>query len=106
MEFPEFFTFPCYHSNCDKVYLSKYSLRRHIKSFHLKIKPFVCPICSKAFIANPLLQEHLLVHTGEKPRQCTVCLKRFRHASQLSAHKKVHTLNDMSAGGSTALSLT
>jgi uncharacterized Zn-finger protein len=72
------------------MYLSKYCLKRHINSNHLKIKPHVCQVCSKAFITNQLLREHMPVHTGEKPKQCPICYKRFRHASQLSTHKKTH----------------
>jgi hypothetical protein len=88
-------SFQCFYGNCNKEYLSKYSLKRHINSKHLKIKPHVCEICSKAFIANQLLKEHMLVHTGEKPKQCPICYKHFRHASQLSSHKKMHSTDEI-----------
>ena len=84
--------FICYYSECGKTYKTRFNLRRHINSTHLKIKGFTCPECNKPFVSKQNLKEHHYIHTGEKPFPCDEpgCLKRFRQVSQLSYHKRAH----------------
>lgn len=84
--------FQCYYSDCGKTYNTRFNLRRHINSTHLKIKNFICEICSKHFVSKQNLKEHNFIHTGEKPFPCDEpgCCKRFRQVSQLSIHKRIH----------------
>ena len=84
--------FQCYYSECGKTYKTRFNLRRHINSTHLKIKGFTCPECNKPFVSKQNLKEHHYIHTGEKPFPCDEpgCLKRFRQVSQLSIHKRIH----------------
>jgi uncharacterized Zn-finger protein len=84
--------FQCYYSECGKTYKTRFNLRRHINSSHLKIKSFICPECNKHFVSKQNLKEHHYIHTGEKPFPCDEpgCCKRFRQVSQLSIHKRIH----------------
>mmetsp|Transcript_836 Transcript_836/g.1900 ORF Transcript_836/g.1900 Transcript_836/m.1900 type:complete len:159 (+) Transcript_836:492-968(+) len=85
----------CYYDRCTRTYSSKYNLRRHVNSTHLRIRSFTCEKCDKKFTSKQSLKEHFYIHTGEKPFTCFEigCNKRFRQASQLNVHrKKVHML--------------
>lgn len=84
--------FQCYYSECGKVYKTRFNLRRHINSSHLRIKSFICDQCNKHFVSKQNLKEHHFIHTGEKPFPCDEpgCVKSFRQVSQLSIHKRIH----------------
>ncbi|CAG9328903.1 unnamed protein product [Blepharisma stoltei] len=58
--------YKCYYLNCTKAYKTKYNLRRHINAIHLKIRNFVCSICSKTFACKQNLNEHELLHNKSK----------------------------------------
>mmetsp|Transcript_12575 Transcript_12575/g.12650 ORF Transcript_12575/g.12650 Transcript_12575/m.12650 type:complete len:89 (-) Transcript_12575:171-437(-) len=62
--------FECYYDFCHKLYKTKFNLRRHINSSHLKIKSYTCDQCQKLFVSKQNLKEHALIHTGEKPFPC------------------------------------
>ena len=88
--------FGCYYSSCSNTYKSKYNLLRHINSFHLKIKNFLCDNCGSAFASKQNLKEHQNIHLGKKPYSCPElgCHKTFRQASQLAAHSRTHQRAD------------
>ena len=47
----------------------------------LKCKPFECNICSKTFVENIQLNQHVCVekgHEAEKPSKCKICHQTFR----------------------------
>ncbi|XP_017119200.2 zinc finger protein 620-like isoform X2 [Drosophila elegans] len=51
-------------------------------------RPYVCPICNKAFKKNRMLKFHGVVHTGEQPYQCEICKTHFNRMSSLRTHFK------------------
>ncbi|KAJ6599079.1 hypothetical protein DFH09DRAFT_1356209, partial [Mycena vulgaris] len=55
---------PCHY------WSKKQLVKRHVETTHLKFKPFVCDICSKAFPQKTSLEIHRHGHTGDTPHQC------------------------------------
>ena len=53
-------------------------------------KPFVCPICQKAFAKRQYLYSHRPVHTKEKSYTCGQCNKKFFRYSNLKEHERIH----------------
>ncbi|XP_052853775.1 zinc finger protein 184-like [Drosophila gunungcola] len=51
-------------------------------------RPYVCPICNKAFKKSRMLKFHGVVHTGEQPYQCEICQTHFNRKSSLRTHFK------------------
>lgn len=83
----------CMYSACGKGYSTKFNLKRHIETSHLKIKKYRCHECDKQFASKQNLNEHMHIHSGAKPFWCKICSKTFRQASQLSLHKRTHLLS-------------
>lgn len=94
---PEFLVtlYCCMIPGCDKAYNTKFNLKRHLDSIHLKKKRHQCSICYRWFASKQNLSEHNNLHTGAKPFSCSICGKLFRQLSQLSLHKRKHVLNSI-----------
>ncbi|XP_026489422.1 gastrula zinc finger protein XlCGF26.1-like isoform X3 [Vanessa tameamea] len=75
---------------CSKTYNSQKSLRTHIRSFHLMLRPFKCTYCNLGFYKNIELKKHMVKHTGEKDYQCVVCNKAYGRKSTLREHMRIH----------------
>ena len=58
--------FKCDMSDCEKLFSSKFSLKRHIMK-HTNQKKHICPHCQKGFVLPQYLEEHEYTHTGAKP---------------------------------------
>lgn len=80
----------CMHAVCGKCYSTKFNLKRHIETIHLRIKKYQCKDCKKLFSSKQNLTEHMYTHSGARPFSCKICKKIFRQASQLSLHKRAH----------------
>lgn len=74
---------------CDVRICSKSSLKVHINSVHMGIKPFKCPfpMCSQACAHKRDLKIHINVrHTKEIVYGCTQCPKKFYARKNLTNH--------------------
>ncbi|KAJ7180072.1 hypothetical protein C8R43DRAFT_386254 [Mycena crocata] len=72
---------PCRYSS------KKQLVKRHIETTHLKFKPFVCDICSKAFPQKTSLDIHRHGHTGDTPHHCMYsCGKSFKDPARRHRH--------------------
>jgi uncharacterized Zn-finger protein len=80
----------CMYTNCGTEYATKFNLKRHVESVHLKIRKFKCQACGCFLISKQSLKEHYHIHLGSMPFKCVTCDKTFRQASQLSLHKRIH----------------
>lgn len=76
---------------CDYITWNSILLECHMNRYHLKIKPYVCHICSKNFIGKHLLKKHLKHHTANQSVICTICGKKLANSSCLKSHLKLHT---------------
>jgi uncharacterized Zn-finger protein len=79
----------CDFRDCEKLFSTKYSLKRHIMK-HSNKKRHICKHCQKGFTLPQYLEEHEYTHTGEKPFVCGVgeCIEVFRQRGKLSIHRK------------------
>ncbi|XP_026744098.1 oocyte zinc finger protein XlCOF6-like isoform X2 [Trichoplusia ni] len=76
---------------CDYITWNNTLLECHMNRHHLKIKPYVCHICSKDFIGKHLLKKHIETHQLDKSVVCMVCLKSFANSACLKMHLRLHT---------------
>jgi uncharacterized Zn-finger protein len=81
---------------CHRKYNSKYNLKRHVETVHLRLNKHTCKQCQHQFASKQNLREHEYMHTGAKPFVCEVCKLCFRQASQRSLHRRVHLLKQAS----------
>ena len=56
---------PCTFAPCRKMYSSLFTLRRHIDTFHHRVKRYQCSQCPKSFAYAHTLREHVAKHEGE-----------------------------------------
>jgi NAD-dependent SIR2 family protein deacetylase len=56
---------------CPKTFHDPRNMKNHIRTCHLKIKPFKCNLCDKEYVKQQNLWEHSFVHTdGILPYHC------------------------------------
>ena len=53
---------PCAFPPCHKRFSSRFTLRRHIDTFHHRIKRHHCVYCVKSFAYAHTLRQHVLKH--------------------------------------------
>ena len=75
--------FKCPYKNCLKVYSSHYNLSVHIKTFHLKIKSFVCSLCSNKYFHKVSLKKHLMIEHKYNNEQVKKFLEDPIHKSNI-----------------------
>ncbi|XP_053406681.1 zinc finger protein 37-like isoform X2 [Mercenaria mercenaria] len=76
---------------CNKTYMSKYSLSRHVK-VHTAAE-FKCLVCSKEFHIQSSYKQHLETHQGDK-HLCSECGKSFCRVWYLNQHIRTAHQND------------
>ncbi|CAG9323750.1 unnamed protein product [Blepharisma stoltei] len=85
----------CYYLNCYNSYSTKFNLKHHIETKHLKVKKFKCETCKKILSTKQNLREHMKIHDGIKPFSCNHCGKSYRQASQAIIHQRIHSKDGM-----------
>ncbi|KAK6641656.1 hypothetical protein RUM44_013371 [Polyplax serrata] len=79
---------------CGKSFDSKLKLSSH-QIIHRPVRPHVCKVCNKAFLYKNKLERHiLLVHAKERPFPCTLCGKKLASKFGLGIHLKTHNRNN------------
>ncbi|CAC5372221.1 KRAB [Mytilus coruscus] len=83
-------------SCCKKTFKTKFKLRKHMKSKHMKYhtiqftkKMYKCEKCGKLFHRQDTFKSHVKFHEAPK-HQCQICDKTFYLKTNLSKHKKTH----------------
>ena len=66
--------FKCPYNECLKVYSSHYNLSVHIKTFHLKIKSFICSLCGNKYYHKVSLKNHLMIEHKLNQKMLQECL--------------------------------
>jgi len=67
--------------NCGMSFTSQALLDAHRKEHNLP-----CPFCSQFATSRPLLNHHIMSHTGKLPEQCSNCNKWFMDPSVIHTH--------------------
>lgn len=81
----------CTVNGCSKVFASRWSLTRHVRS-HTGERPFHCGTCGKSFIQKCSLTRHEQIHLSSKVWVCPylLCAKKFKLKEYLDIHKRTH----------------
>ncbi|KAL3267908.1 hypothetical protein HHI36_007046 [Cryptolaemus montrouzieri] len=79
-------------TNCKQSFEFIKHLERHCRDTgHAFPKRFSCEVCSKKFLSNTRLNDHMRIHNNERPYKCNECDMTFTLSSNLKRHKKRHT---------------
>ncbi|XP_063544134.1 zinc finger protein 436-like isoform X15 [Cydia strobilella] len=74
---------------CDKKFNLKSNLMLHMRSVHLKERPFECSVCSMGFfIKRHMLGHYMATHTNERKFKCDVCGKAYATQNSRRKHMK------------------
>ena len=85
--------------NCDKSFIQKSHLQRHVASVHEGIKSFQCSACGKYFTTKRSMCDHIAtVHELKKPFHCDICNRCFTSKAYIAKHiAKVHEGTNLTA---------
>ncbi|KAF7241391.1 hypothetical protein EYD10_12111 [Varanus komodoensis] len=75
---------------CDKAFRTAYLLLKH-KVIHQEDKPYKCPECGKAFIELMRLKRHQKIHARERPFYCEECGGTVTRLTAPHRHQRIHT---------------
>lgn len=89
--------FSCPKDWCYYRTIVKGHLQSHLESHESdRVKEIPCPLCSKKFYTDRLMQFHLKAHTNERKLQCEVCGYRAQNRTYLNIHRqRQHSLKPL-----------
>lgn len=76
--------YTCKYEECNKTFTRISNIRAHIQT-HLCDRPFVCPVCKRAFVRNHDLRRHYKGH--EEYKFVCPCGKKFPRQDALKRHR-------------------
>ncbi|XP_054152447.1 zinc finger protein 91-like [Oppia nitens] len=81
--------FKCHYYDCDLSFKRISSLKRHVKTLHLKERLYECRVCGKRYAQSQSLKDHSFVHLSVKSFKCDIngCDKWFQTPKYLRSHK-------------------
>jgi uncharacterized Zn-finger protein len=89
-------TKPCNYKDCHKAFESNSGLMAHIRSVHLKERPYPCAVddCDETFATKLTSTKHVArVHNGGRTVDCKYkgCASKFFDKGDMMKHMRVHT---------------
>ena len=78
---------------CNRAFVQKSTLTRHIRIVHEKLKPYSCKICKHSFSTKDNIYMHTLrkhPSSNLKPFSCEICIQSFYNEEALRRHKRKH----------------
>lgn len=76
--------FPCTFPGCEKTYLVKGDVVKHVETEHAKNPVrYPCGLCGHEFKKNTDLERHMATHTTEKVYKCSTCERDFTHVGSM-----------------------
>ncbi|XP_035711565.1 gastrula zinc finger protein XlCGF8.2DB-like [Folsomia candida] len=83
--------FPCTFPGCEKSYLYKGHVVKHVQTKHAENPVrFPCTLCGKEFKTRTELVPQISTHTTEKPHNCATCGKGFARMGDMKVHAETH----------------
>ncbi|CAH1798301.1 unnamed protein product [Owenia fusiformis] len=75
---------------CNKILMTKGSLKRHHIVTHSNMRPFLCPLCQKALKSKESLAQHMITHNSDKTFECPECGLCVKRLDTLQVHMRIH----------------
>ena len=75
---------------CSKVLETVNARSLHYKVDHPDSNPYVCSVCSLAFVTKSSLYNHRMSHKSKKQHKCDYCGKEFNRRDSFNEHVLIH----------------
>jgi len=79
------------NSSCSKSFVAQKDLEEHLLFHSSERRPYKCEKCTKGFSSKKIYKEHIKLHSNIKSHICEVCNKSFARKDSLEVHQSVHT---------------